>query len=1442
MTLRVALTLLQRLFFNSSDTANPLSSGALFLPATLLAKMPLQLLAKISAAAAALWLMLLAPTALAQQQNTQIPEALKPWQDWVLAEHPTHRCPWLAAPQIQQTQQCQWSESLALETNQQGGRFIYQLQLFADGWVSLPGDVRSWPQQVAASKLEQSADGNTNAVALRDQDGIPQLYLSAGRWQVQGEFRWPQLPQRLSVPEQSGIISLKLLGTPVLQPKKLGTELWLQQPEQDVEQSSDQLQIKVFRRLSDDIPARLTTLLQLEVSGKSREQRLDTLLLPGFSAEALYSDLPALMDDKGALHLQLSAGQYQLQLDAVNFQPLTQLQLPKAAAPLPAQEIWAFVAQPELRTVEVTGVDSLDPNQTQVPPDWQQYRLYAMGDGSVLTLTELQRGGGAASDDLKLTKHLWLDFAGQTLTVSDQISGSLHSQARLEVQPGYQLGRVELNGQAQLITQLPEREAGVEIRQNPINLHSISRIEAGSVLPVSGWQSSFSEVSWQLQLPPGWSLFTATGVDRLQGTVLEQWTLWDIFFVLLFSVASARLLGWPVGLLALAALALSYQRYDAPQWSWLSLLALLALLPLAKGKTEAWLKKALYLNLLVVLLILLPFSVEQIRQAIYPQLEQPYQQIQPQSRQYHEESAMAEAAVAEAPAAQGAPAPQSDVAAEARMEVAELAKKAERKLNSYASPTTVSAPAPLLQTDPNARIQTGPAQPDWHWQQVELFWQGPLLSDEQTRLYLVPAWLNRLGNLLTVLLLFVLLWQLCRPLTGNKLTAAKIWAQLNAGLPGRAALVLSLVLPGALLLQQSPAQASGFPDAALLSELEQRLLQSPECLPGCTSINNLVLSDDTSHIKLQLQLDSQADTAWVLPVAASRLTLARLDQANAAIFQQPEQSWLYLPKGRHQLELWISPEQSQLSLSFGSAWHQLDNQLRLWRLMPDNSDANDVQSLQQTRKQLRLEQLASDNSQNSSKTLSSGALTQNVPAYAVLERQLTLGLEWQITSTLRRTGMSQQPLQLKIALLDGETPLTPLPVEDGALALQLNAEQQSISWQSSLKPVELLKLSSPSQQQYTEIWQLSAAPKWHVTSEGLPAINTAQSPLPALWRPWPGESLQLAISQPQPVEGEMLTIRQLMLQQHQGNRSSDIELKLQLNASQAQSFSLPLPDDTKLQSVSLDGVTLPLTVNQQQLTVQLKPGQQQLQLNFTDSKAQPVLLSSASFNLPLAAANIYLQLRLAPDRWILAVGGPDIGPALLFWGMLAVMLLLAMLLPRLIKSPLRRRHWLLLFTGICTVSFWIPLLVTLWLLAISKRGQFNGVLQGTYQKLSQIALVLLSLSALLALFSAIPYGLLSAPDMQLVGNGSYQQQLYWYQDVSTAQLPTAWVLSLPLWCYQLSMLLWSLWLATALTRWLPWVWQQLTAGGFWPATAVTEQALAQTGSTKNEEKLENGGQ
>ena len=43
------------------------------------------------------------------------------------------------------------------------------------------------------------------------------------------------------------------------------------------------------------------------------------------------------------------------------------------------------------------------------------------------------------------------------------------------------------------------------------------------------------------------------------------------------------------------------------------------------------------------------------------------------------------------------------------------------------------------------------------------------------------------------------------------------------------------------------------------------------------------------------------------------------------------------------------------------------------------------------------------------------------------------------------------------------------------------------------------------------------------------------------------------------------------------------------------------------------------------------------------------------------------------------------------------------------------------------------------------------------------------------------------------------------------------MLSVPLLAYRLLMLLWALWLASAVLNWLRWAWACFSEGGLWPA-------------------------
>src|SRR4029077_17566525 len=92
---------------------------------------------------------------------------------------------------------------------------------------------------------------------------------------------------------------------------------------------------------------------------------------------------------------------------------------------------------------------------------------------------------------------------------------------------------------------------------------------------------------------------------------------------------------------------------------------------------------------------------------------------------------------------------------------------------------------------------------------------------------------------------------------------------------------------------------------------------------------------------------------------------------------------------------------------------------------------------------------------------------------------------------------------------------------------------------------------------------------------------------------------------------------------------------------------------------------------------------------------------------------------------------------------------------------------------------------------------------------------LLSVAAVLSLVAAIPFGLLGNPDMRIAGFGQNARSLSWFNDQAPGVLPTPWVLSVSMWWYKTAMLLWALWLAFALVRWLPIAWEAPGVGGFW---------------------------
>jgi hypothetical protein len=142
--------------------------------------------------------------------------------------------------------------------------------------------------------------------------------------------------------------------------------------------------------------------------------------------------------------------------------------------------------------------------------------------------------------------------------------------------------------------------------------------------------------------------------------------------------------------------------------------------------------------------------------------------------------------------------------------------------------------------------------------------------------------------------------------------------------------------------------------------------------------------------------------------------------------------------------------------------------------------------------------------------------------------------------------------------------------------------------------------------------------------------------------------------------------------------------------------------------------------------------------------------------------------------------------------------------------------------------------VVIWLLLLGLRKERGKEIpQAAAFIVIQVLLVFLTLTAIGVLFFAIQQGLLGSPDMQISGNGSTNHLLHWYQDRNESLLPTAWVISVPLLAYRISMLLWALWLAMALLRWLRWGWDCFTEAGVWKQTVRKQKKKPVAAPKKN---------
>ena len=713
----------------------------------------------------------------------------------------------------------------------------------------------------------------------------------------------------------------------------------------------------------------------------------------------------------------------------------------------------------------------------------------------------------------------------------------------------------------------------------------------------------------------------------------------------------------------------------------------------------------------------------------------------------------------------------------------------------------------LAEYDPSIVVQTGEGLPRRSWRSASLAWNGPVKSEQQLRLYLLPPWLGRILAVAQIGLLVLLGFLLVR----RPLRLRKAFIPSRPLVTGLAALVLLLPLS---------ASAQEFPPDDMLDELKEKLLKLPECAPDCAAICDMALDVAPAHLQVRLQVTAAMPTAIALPGDNSSWTPTEVriggKPASTLSRSSDGQLWLALVAGIFTVDLaGPLPGRDSIQIPLPMPPRRATYKARGFELGGIHEDGAVDESISLTR-------IASSTEGKSE--LSEAGPT--LPPFLSVERTLRLGLRWEVETKVTRETAAGAPLVIEIPLLPGESVTTAdirAEKSHDKVSLSFAPGEQQKSWRSTLAERRVIDLRADpgTASRWTEIWRAQVSPIWHPTFAGIPPVRRDPGSAARVpeWRPWPGEEVHITVDKPGGAPGRTLTIDASTLDVELGPRHTQASLAMELRSSRGTDHRIALPAGAEVTQVTRDNVTQSIRREGPNLVLSIPAGKHNVSVLWRQAVAVSTFARAPAVDLRAPSINSTVNVRLVEKpRWILWLSGPSVGPVVGMWAVLAFVLVASVVLRRSRLTPLRLHQFVILGLGL-GLSRGDPLasmLVVASLLALGWRARAtpDAARPAVYDGL-QVALVVLLAASLGVCINVIDLGLRWFPETFIMGNGPDGNQLSWFQDRAGMGLAQPSVLSVPIWVYRACVIAWTLWLAISVIRWSPWIWSCMKQHGLW---------------------------
>lgn len=398
----------------------------------------------------------------------------------------------------------------------------------------------------------------------------------------------------------------------------------IQEETKEIIQKED-INIKVFRKYTENNPTLLETQLDISYFGKKQKINIGKVIPSDFHIFNIIGAKNITVENQNNEYiLNLQSGQHKIKFYSFSNKIINQINIENLVLKVD-KEIWSIQKNSNIRNYDILDTP-LNPEKAQVPREWQSLPSYLF-DKKIDFKTN--------SIGLNESKHLfanisrttWLGFDGKFINL-DKYNIENQNNQFLKIKSDVNLLNFKINNNYQTILQ-ENKEKGVLIPNSNFNGQYVFETESAKINS-NILESDININSWNIVLPSRTRLLHISSEDKIfndkknpQGTIVQQWDLYNIFFLFLIVLSFYKLVGKEMAIFSLIGLLL-LQSFNVFSWAlWVCLLLFYIVFKIIKQESSFY----YYLKLLLLIfsvsffLQILHFSYKEIQYIINPSLE-----------------------------------------------------------------------------------------------------------------------------------------------------------------------------------------------------------------------------------------------------------------------------------------------------------------------------------------------------------------------------------------------------------------------------------------------------------------------------------------------------------------------------------------------------------------------------------------------------------------------------------------------------------------------------------------------------------------------------------------------------------------------------------------------------------------------------------------------------